>query len=123
MKKIIAALTLGIALSACTPTDIVSNTGSAPAPLQKTVIDEKRLIDAWSAFDLALTTFDVLVATNKLTPGSDKAKTIAGHLETAQIALNAATAAQKAGSAISYATAVAQANKARQLASALLEGN
>lgn len=122
MKKLFAAMALA-ALTACTPTDMISSAGNAPAPLQKTVIDEKGLLAAWSAFDVALTAVDGLVAAKVIVSGSDKAKTIAGYLATAQTALNAATAAQKAGSASSYIAALTEAEKAMRLASAVLKGN
>lgn len=121
MKRLFIVAT-ALALCSCSALG-PAGVNTPPALLQNTVIDKQSLIAAWSAFDVALTTLDVLVATKKLTPGSVRAKTITGHLETAQTALNAATAAQRAGNATSYATAVAQANRARRLASALLQGN
>ena len=105
-------------LTGCTPTVI----GNAPAPLEQTVIDEKGLLAAFSAFDVALTAVDGLVATKVIVPGSPTALKIKGYLRTAQTGLNAAAAAQKAGSATDYVKALNSAREALTLASATLKG-
>lgn len=115
-------LPLALLASSCTPADMIGSAGTAPAPLQKTVIDEKGLLAAWSAFDVALTAVDGLVAVKIIVPGSPKALAIKGYLSAAQDGLNAATAAQKAGSTSDYLAALTEAQKALKLASAALKG-
>lgn len=118
MKKLLIALALSTA--ACTPgIDILG----APAPLQKTVIDEKGLLAAWSDFVVALTAVDGLIVAKVIVPGSPRALQIKGYLKTAQNGLNAATAAQKAGNASSYFAALNEAQTALRLASTTLRGN
>lgn len=121
MKKIFAALSLAIMATACTPLDLVSSAGTPPAPLQKTVIDEKALLATWDAFDVALSAIDALVATGYIVKDTPFALKIKGYVETTQTALNAATAAQKAGSATDYITALTEAQKAMKLAGAALK--
>lgn len=116
MKKLIICAAL--AISGCGLPGILT----APAPLQQTVIDERGLITAWSAFDVALTAVDGLIATGRIKPGTPPALAIAGYFKTAQSALNAATKAQKAGSTADYFEAMTEARDALRDASAALKG-
>ncbi len=88
------------------------DTVNAPAPLEQTVIDEKAIVLALSTFDTVLTAVDALKASGHITPGSPKALTLARHIDTARLALEAASAAQRAGSTSSYFTAIEQARVA-----------
>lgn len=105
MKKLLLCLSV-LALGACTPT--LSDLATAPAPLERTSIDEQGLIVAVDTFETLLTVVDQLVAANIIVPGSPRALSLQGHLRTAQAGLNAAAAAQKAVSTTDYLTALAQ---------------
>jgi hypothetical protein len=133
MFLVAAVLLLAIPIAACTPslTDpdtasvvggVIDATGTkAPAPLQASAIDEKGLIAAFSAFDVALTAVDGLVAARVIVPGSPRAIEVKGYLQRAQSALNAADAARKAGSATTYVAALKNAQAALVLATAALK--
>lgn len=119
MKKILLLTALAATtLAGCAPAII----GNAPAPLEQTTIDEKGLLAAFSAFDVALTAVDGLVATKVIVPGTPTALKIKGYLVIAQNGLNAAAAAQKAGSTTDYVKALNSAREALTLASAALKG-
>jgi hypothetical protein len=121
MKQIVALVLLTL-MTACAGLPVASPT--PPAPLQKTVIDEKGLIAAYSAFDVALSAVDGLVAAGVIVPGSPRALQIKGLLITARTGLDAASSAQKAGSAATYAEALQSARDALSQASSLLrKGN
>ena len=122
MRKIFAALALAAALTGCGPSDIINSVGNSPAPLQKTVIDKQSLKTVWRGFDLALTASDALMVLRPAFAGSPSGKAVAKHFRTAQNALNAATAAQKAGSVSDYKTAMLEASAALSLAQAALKG-
>lgn len=92
-----------------------------PAPLAATTIDEKALTVAYTAYDGVLSLVGQRVYEGKL-KGAQAAKVRAA-LGTAWTALNAASAAQKAGSATSYAAALANANTAIAETRKLLKGN
>lgn len=122
MKKLLLSLALAsTAITGCTPNQFwgIEN---APAPLQQTVIDEKGLIAAFSAFDVLLTAVDGLVVANVIVPGSPTASKIKSYLTTAKTALNAAAAAQKAGSTKDYVAALDSAREAFTLTAVALKG-
>ena len=122
MKKLLLSLALmSTTLAGCTPNQFWG-LENAPAPLQQTVIDEKGLITAFSAFDVLLTSIDGLVASNVIVAGSPTALKIKGYLTTAKAALNAAAAAQKAGSTTDYVAALDSAREAFTLTSVALKG-
>lgn len=114
-------LSVLIALGACTPLSLTPIQPS-PAPLERTVIDEKGLLATWAAFDVVLASVDGLIASKVIVPGSPSALAIKGHIKTTQNALNAATAAQRAGSAKNYFAAMIEAEKAFRLVATTLKG-
>lgn len=92
----------------------------APAPLAKTLIDEKGVLMALQSTDVIATGVDRLVAAGVFVPGSPKALTIRSGLVALRTFLKAASAAQKAGNANSYAVAMTEAAKSfREIAAAL----
>lgn len=97
---------MALALSACAPGQVGIGSMPAPAPLQATVIDERALITAYATFDTALTAIDALVVAGVIVPGTLRAMKVQQLIRTAQAALNAARAAQRAGSATDYLTAM-----------------
>ena len=115
MRKLIIALSLGLA--ACSTNPLAS-----PAPLASTTIDEKGLIIALQTFDTLLTAVDKLVAAGVITPGSPTAVKIADAINTAKIALQAASAAQQAGNASSYISAISEAQAAIANINLLIKG-
>lgn len=122
MKKYLtAALAAMLALSLIACETIPA--GQPPAPLNQTVLDEKAIITALSAYDVVLTAVDALVAAKVLVPGSPKALQVRQALVTARDALKTASAAQRAGSATTYAEAIAQATVAFNGVKTLLKGN
>jgi hypothetical protein len=120
MKKLLLIAAAALAVTACGPENIAS-AGSAPAPLQGTTIDEKSLLVAIDAYEVALTAVDGLVAAGKLPFGSPKALTVKGFMSDARDWLNAAAAAQKAGSTTEYLSALANAQAALRAASKALK--
>lgn len=117
MKRLCIVM-MALALAACAADP--AGFDKPPAPLEQTVIDEKGLIAAFSAFDLTLTAVDTLVATGVIVPGSPKAIEIKAYLTRAKAALNAADAARKAGSSSSYSAALNNARSAISLANKAL---
>lgn len=106
MKRLL--ITAALALSACAPTAVTT----APAPLNQTVIDEKALLVAINGAEAIRAAVDVLVAAKVIVPGTPRALAVRDALVKARNGLNAAAAAQKAGSTASYFTAIEQANQA-----------
>jgi hypothetical protein len=109
MKRLIIGVMM-LVLTACAA--VPAGVEKPPAPLQQTVIDEKGLIAAFSAFDLTLTAVDGLVATGVIVAGSPRAIEIKGYLQRAKDGLNAADAARKAGSSSNYVAALENARTA-----------
>lgn len=92
----------------------------APAPLVVTLIDEKSVLIALESADVIATGVDQLVAAGFVVPGSPRALTIKTGLIALRSFLTAASAAQKAGNADTYAEAMTEAAKAfRSVAGAL----
>ena len=92
----------------------------APAPLVVTLIDEKGVLIALESADVIATGVDQLVAAGFVVPGSPRALTIKAGLIALRSFLTAASAAQKAGNADTYAEAMTEAAKAfRSVAGAL----
>lgn len=83
-----------------------------PATLTKTTIDEKAIRLAFKEFDRALTVIDSFVAGGKIVRNSPVAMTIRKGVLTTATALNAASAAQRAGNATSYTAALRDAKNA-----------
>lgn len=110
---------LAASLSACTT--LQPPPAPPPAPLNSTVIDEKGLIIALSAYEAVLTAVDGLVAAKVLVPGTDKALSVQRNLILARDALQAASAAQRAGSSATYAEALANAGVAFRAIQGLLK--
>ena len=100
---------------------MIDATGAvAPAPLAKTLIDEKGVVIALQSADVIATGVDQLVAAGVIVPGSPRALTIKSGLIALRSFLIAASAAQQAGNADTYAEAMTEAAKAfREIAGAL----
>lgn len=123
MRKILLPLAAALALSttSCAMLDNMG-LGQAPAPLQQTVIDEKGLIYAWQSYDTLLTLVDKALDAKMLVPGSPRAMAIRAHLIRVNIALNAASAARRAGSTTQYEAAFTEATEAMRLAQLAIKG-
>jgi len=118
MKRFFIAA-VALALSACTA-GLPPPATTPPAPFEETAIDEKALITTFSAYDVALTAVDGLVASGRIVPGSPFALKVKGYLVRALSGLNAAKAARDAGSSGNYLAALDSAQEALTLASAAL---
>lgn len=108
MKKIILALCLVLPLAACDTT----GTMQSPAPLAKTVIDDRGIRYAFLTLDALASLADAGIQAKWIVPGSAKANAIADGLDKIRHFLNAASAAQRAGSVASYQAAFDQAQAA-----------
>lgn len=97
-----------LALTACNPGGIAS----APAPLERTTIDEKAVTLAAQSVDAVALSVTALVKAGVIKPGTPTAIKIASALDTARDAVNTAEKARQAGSATNYLTAIARANAA-----------
>src|SRR5690349_6347596 len=111
MRKLLLAPLLAVALTATSACDTFQ-TGMSPAPLLGTTADEKALSYAWESYDFVLTSVDLARDAGKIVPGTAKAKTVQGFLITIRDALNAASAARKAGNVTSYQQAFDEAQVA-----------
>jgi hypothetical protein len=78
----------------------------------RTTIDEKAIRIAFKTFDATLTVIDAFVATGQIVPGTPQALTLKRGVLATKDALNAASAAQRAGSATSYTAALVRAEQA-----------
>jgi hypothetical protein len=87
-------------------------TPESPAPLQKTVIDDRAVRYAFLTLDTLATLADQAIDAKLIVPGSPKAKEVARGLTLAKQWVNAASAAQKAGSVTSYNEAFQHATEA-----------
>lgn len=83
-----------------------------PVTLAATTIDEKAIRAAFVTFDHALDLIDAAVAGGVIHRGTPTALTIRRVVVTTQAALNAASAAQRAGNATSYTAALHDAESA-----------
>lgn len=116
--KILTALA-ALSLISCQPTSITQ----PPAPLNSTTIDEKTLIVALQTFDTTLTAVDRLIAAGVIKPGSPRALQIAEAIHKAKVAFQAASAAQRAGSATDYLSALTNAQVAMASINVLVKGS
>ena len=109
MRALILAVGATLALSGCTT---LPSALDSPAPLQQTVIDDRAVRYGFLSLDALATLADSALDAKLLVPGSAKALAIANALDKARHAMNAASAAQKAGSLASYNLAFDEATKA-----------
>lgn len=131
MKKIFLAslVSASLALSGCTALGAIGTAASvatvagarSPAPLQRVIIDDKAIRYAFLGYDTMLTLVDIAVEGKQLVPNSPRALQIKGYLVQIKYWLNAASAAQKAGSKERYDQAFAEASKAMALAKQAIE--
>lgn len=117
MKKLFLALS--ITLASCSSFPGIGT----QAPLAATTIDEKGLILALETFDTVLTGVDRLIAAGVIVPGSPTAIKIADAIAKAKVALQAASAAQRAGNASGYVSAINDAKVAIASINVLMKGN
>lgn len=122
MRKMMVAAIAALSLSACAANGGISGIPAAPAPLEKTTVDEKALLFAAAGAELALTAVDQAVLLGKLPFGSPIALRAKGLIEDIQAALNAAAAARKALSTTEYLAAIAEGEKAMAELNSLLKG-
>lgn len=137
MRKLFGFFLAALALSACASlpgavTDpasagalgaVVDATGTqAPAPLASTVIDDHALIVALQGADTIATAVDALVAAHVLVPGTPRALAVKSGLQRLKSFLEAASAAQRAGSTTSYQSALSNASQALSDIAAAVHG-
>lgn len=99
-----ALIVLSLLLGGCSALPV--NPTIAPAPLQKTVIDDVALKTLWQVFDVTLDGIKLLREAGVLVVGSPKALKVANGIDHTAIALNAAEMAIAAGSTVSYGVAL-----------------
>jgi len=109
-----------LSLAACGATGPVASTGPAPAqptasaitPLANTTIDDKAIVLAYEALEVAASAVDELLVAQVIKPGSPAALRIADGLSSAKTWLSVAGQAQKAAQADNAAVALLQASSA-----------
>ncbi len=107
IRKMIAAFA-ALSLCACTP--MLGGFGSAPAPLERTKIDDRGLETAWKVFDLTLDAINLLGDFGILVPGSPAGKSVATAIRTINKAFAVAEYAAAAGSTTDYKAALEAVN-------------
>lgn len=103
------ALPMAATLAACSPQTVagaLDTVASAPAPAERTTIDEKAVTLAAQTVDALALTASALVQARVIVPGSPLALRLAKALDVARDGVNAAELARQAGSAGSYAVAL-----------------
>lgn len=105
-----------MALSGCDAARLAASAADTvstpPAPMERTVIDEKAITLAAQAVDAAALSANALVRAGLIRPGGQTAIKLAMALDAARDGVNAAEAARRAGSAASYAQAMDHARAA-----------
>lgn len=86
--------------------------GPAPAPLEKTTIDDRALLAAWQSHDAFQDALNLWIEAKPSIVGTPQAKRVADINDAITAALQAAEAAVAAGSTTDYAVAIAQVTKA-----------
>ncbi len=107
IRKLIAAFA-AISLSACTP--MLGGFGAAPAPLERTTIDDRGLETAWKVFDLTLDAINLLGDYGILVPGTPAGKSVSTAVRTVNKAFAVAEYAAAAGSTTDYKVALEAVN-------------
>lgn len=112
MRKIL--ILTALALSACNtmPAAVLDATLPPPSeisPLAQTQIDDRAVVAAFAALDLAATAADTMLAIKPSFAGTPAAIRLADGLVGAKTWLNIASKAQRAGQATSYTAALEQA--------------
>ncbi|HBK92550.1 MAG TPA: hypothetical protein DDZ68_12860 [Parvularcula sp.] len=108
LRSYFAAATVMLMLSGCLGT--LAPPATSPAPLSRTAIDEQSVIVAMRSYDLVLTLVELGVDTGAL--HGARAVKVKAALVRVSHAIDAARAAQRAGSADSYTEAIAAATTA-----------
>lgn len=116
MRKILLPFAAALALSVTGCQSIGLKDPSISAPLSQTTADEKALIYAYESFDAILTLVDRSVDAGLIVPGTPRAQAIRDHLVRVKAALNAASAARRAGSVDAFQDAFDEAAEAMRLA-------
>jgi hypothetical protein len=108
-KTVLAAVAAAtVALGGC---DTIGSIVS-PAPLNRYVIDDRAVRYAFLTLDTLATLADSAMDAKIIVPGSAKANAVADGLVRAKAAVNAASAAQRAGSVSDYQKAFDEATRA-----------
>lgn len=109
MRALILIACSSLAVSACS-----TMSGTSPAPLSHTAIDDRGIRYAFLGLDTLASLADAGIKAQWLIPGSAKANVIADGLVKIKGFLNAASHAQRAGSLSDYQAAFDQAQAAMQ---------
>lgn len=117
MKKILLALAIPFALSACATTS--PGVEVEPAPVVGIPSGDEALDAAWKSFDVAL---DAIALLN-LKPGTPKARAVASGIRTVNRALGAAERFAAARSLTEYLAALAEAKTGLEEIRTALRGN
>lgn len=96
---------------------------TSPAPLQRVVIDDRAVRYSFLTLDTLASLADAAMDAKLVAPGTPRALAIADGLELTKKWLNAASAAQKAGSLTDYNEAFAQAAIAMEQVKKALGGS
>lgn len=118
MRSLALICLASVALTGC---ESMGNLTS-PAPLQRTVIDDRAVRYAFLGLDTLATLADAAMDSKLVVPGTPLALTLADGLEKTKYWLNAASRAQKAGSLLEYNRAFEEASKAMALVKKALGG-
>lgn len=108
MKRLLLIPALALSLGGCAGLPALT-TPVAPAPLERTTIDDTALETAWKAFDLGLDAINALTDAGRIVPGTPRAKQIAAGIRKVNTALSAAERFAAAGSTSDYTAALREA--------------
>ena len=124
MKRALIALCAPLALAACAGLPTLTTVAPpAPAPLERGTIDDKGLLAAWQAFDVALDAINLLGDRGWLVPGTPRGKAVASAIRKVNAALAAAERFAAAGSAPDYVTALRDASAGLADLRSILKGS
>jgi len=115
MKKLILVAMAGLSLSACAipglPT-LANVSTSAPAPLERTTVDDQWLATAWKSHDALQDALNLYMDAKPSVIGTPAMKRMADINDAITAALTAAESAAAAGSETDYLVAIAHAKQA-----------
>jgi hypothetical protein len=106
---LLAALAALAALPGCTTLPGSLASGTSPAPLAQTTIDDRALDTTWKSFDLALDSINLLGDAGKIVPGTPKGIAVATAIRKVTAALVGAESFAAAGSSADYTIALREA--------------
>lgn len=109
MNRLILAAFASLALTGCAPGMFAGFAPAAPAPLERTTIDDRGLETAWKVFDVTLDAINLLGDAGVIVPGTARGKAVASGIRKVNTSLAAAERFAAAGSSTEYATALREA--------------